>query len=339
MATEGSLRSAVMAIPPATWPTVLLRWSIDPGAALAVGVAGGLYAVGVRRVNRARRATGPFLRVIVTPQGDDHTQEAEPVPERAGRDTTAPQRRWPRSRTACFAAGLFTLAFATMSGLARYDTVLFSLHTLQHVLLGMVAPLLLALGAPVTLALQASHRPMQTVLLRVVHHRVVAALTRPVVAWALFGGTLFTLYFSPLFDLSLRNPTVHALVHIHFVAVGVLFCWPAVGIDPMRRPLAHPVRLLYVLLAVPFHAFLGLAVLSSTAHPFGADVYGRVARSWGPTLVADQRTGAGILWALGDLFGLVAGAIVVARWVRADQRRQAREDRKLDAAVEGSDIA
>lgn len=325
-----------MAIPPATWTTVLLRWSIDPGAALALGVAGGLYAVGVRRVNRARRATGPFLRVMVTPQGDDHTQEAEVVPGVTAPNASyasAPMRTWPRSRTVCFGAGLCILAFATMSGLARYDTVLFSLHTLQHVLLGMVAPLLLALGAPITLALQASRRPMQTVLLRLVHHPVVHALTRPATAWALFGGTLFALYFSPLFDLSLRNPTVHALVHLHFVVVGVLFCWPAVGVDPMRRPLSHPVRLLYVLLAVPFHAFLGLAVLSSSAHPLGADVYGHVTRAWGPTLVADQRTGAGILWALGDLFGLVAGGIIAARWVRFDQRRQAREDRRLDAAA------
>jgi putative copper resistance protein D len=112
--------------------------------------------------------------------------------------------------------------------------------------------------------------------------------------------------------------------------VGLLFFWPVVGLDPQRRPLPYPARLLYVVLAVPFHAFLGLAVLASEANPIGADVYGEVVRTWGPTLLEDQRTAAGILWALGDLFGFVASAVVVAQWVRADERRQAREDRRLD---------
>ena len=100
----------------------------------------------------------------------------------------------------------------------------------------------------------------------------------------------------------------------------------------MRRRLTHPARLLYVLLAVPFHAFLGLAVLCVN-RPLGEAVYGSVGRRWGPSLLADQRSGAGLLWAVGDLFGLVAGAVVVAQWVRYDERRQLREDRRLDAAL------
>lgn len=290
-----------MALPPASVSSVLGDWGLDPAAATLILLAGGRYVAGVRRI------------------------AARP------KDAGGGARTWPRGRTACFLSGLAILAFATMSGLARYDTVLLSLHTLQHVLLGMAGPLLMALGAPVTLALQASRRPMQVVLLHVVHHPVVETLTQPVVAWVLFGGTLFALYFSPLFALSLRHPLLHAAVHAHFVLVGMLFFWPAVGLDPMRRSIAYPVRLLYVLLAVPFHAFLGLAVLSSTAHPLGEAVYGKVVRDWGPSLVADQRTAAGILWAVGDLFGLAAGGIVATQWYRADRRRQAREDRRLDA--------
>ncbi len=283
-------------VPPASVTTVLGDWHLDPAPALLILLAGGLYLGGVRRLADQPNA-----------------------------------RPWPRQRTACFLSGLVVLAVATQAGLARYDTVLLSLHTLQHVLLGMLGPLLLALGAPVTLALRASRRPTQMILLRIVHSRFVETVTQPVVAWALFGGTLFGLYFSPVFDLSLEHPLLHALVHLHFTVVGMLFFWPAVGLDPMRRRPSHPARLLYVLLAVPFHAFLGLAVLSSTAHPLGASVYGEVVRSWGPSLVADQRTAAGILWTVGDLFGLVAGGIVAAQWYRADQRRQEREDRRLDA--------
>jgi putative copper resistance protein D len=241
-----------------------------------------------------------------------------------------PPRPWPVGRTVAWIAGLAVVVVASQSGLARYDTVLFSLHTVQHVLLGMVAPLLLALSAPVTLALQASRPATHRTLVRVLHHPAVRVVSHPIVAWVLFGLTLFALYFSPLFELSLRDGLVHQAVHLHFLLAGCLFAWVAVGVDVLPRRLPHPARLLFVLLAVPFHAFLGLAVLSSDGEPLGADVYGAVARTWGSGLAADQRLGAGVLWAVGELFAGVAGAIVLIQWIAADERRQAREDARLD---------
>jgi putative copper resistance protein D len=282
--------------PPPTLRTVLLDVEPDPAMALVVVALAVLYLGGVRRL--ARRS---------------------------------PPKRWPVARTVAFGLGLLAIVVATQSGLARYDVVLFSLHTVQHVLLGMVAPALLALSAPVTLALQASGSRTQRGLVRLLHHPVARTLAHPVVAWALFGGTLFVLYFSPLFELSLRNRWAHQAVHLHFLAAGCLFAWVAVGVDALPRRLPPPARLLFVLLAVPFHAFLGLAILSADASPLGADVYGAVARSWGSGLAADQRLGAGVLWAVGDLFGLLAGAAVLVQWIKADERRQAREDRFLDA--------
>jgi putative membrane protein len=287
-------------VPEPTVRSVLLEWDLDPAMASVVLGLGGLYLLGVRRL--ARRS---------------------------------PPRRWPAARTASFGLGLVAVVLATQSGLARYDVVLFSLHTVQHILLGMVAPVLLALSAPVTLALQASRPRTQRTLARLLHHPVVRAVTHPVLVWVLFGGTLFALYFSPLFELSLRNRWVHQAVHLHFLAVGCLFAWVAVGIDALPRRLPHPARLLFVLLAVPFHAFLGLAVLSADERPLGADVYGAAVRDWGSGLVADQGAGAGLLWAVGDVLGLVAGGIVLLQWIAADERRQAREDRRLDQEERG----
>ncbi|HEX9993501.1 MAG TPA: cytochrome c oxidase assembly protein [Acidimicrobiales bacterium] len=229
-------------------------------------------------------------------------------------------RRWPAARTAAFAAGLLALTIATSSGLARVDTVRFSAHAVQHVLLGMVAPLLLALGAPVTLALQAAARPTRSALLRVVDHPAAGALTHPAVGWALFGGTLFALYLTPVFGLSLRNDLVHAAVHLHFLAAGCLFFWPLVGTDPVRRRLPHPARMLSLLLLVPVHAVLGLALLGLSA-PLGDGTWS----------LADQRAGAAVLWGTGDLLGLVAGGVVLARWMAADDRAQAVRDRLADA--------
>ena len=156
--------------------------------------------------------------------------------------------------------------------MAAYDTTLFSAHVGQHVLIGVVAPFFMALGAPITLALQASSRATQVRLLGLLHSRPVKALTHPVVAFALFGLTLFVLYFSPLYELSLRNDFVHELVHVHFLLVGSIFFWAVIGLDPIAWRIPYSFRLLLVLLTVPFHAFLGLALYSSNT-PLAADFY------------------------------------------------------------------
>ena len=219
-----------------------------------------------------------------------------------------------RARWIPFAAGVIVLAAA-----AVLPESAFSWHMTQHVLLGMVVPILLALGAPITLALQASSQPTTTTLLRVLHGRLAATLTHPVVAWLLFGGTLIAFYLSPLFELSLRHSWLHTLVHVHFLVVGSLFLWALVGIDVTPRPLPYGARLLAVLVAVPFHAFLGVALLSTTA-PLAPSVY--------PSL-GDQHAAAGILWASGELLTLGVAAIVFARWWAAEQRESVRLDRRL----------
>ena len=104
--------------------------------------------------------------------------------------------------------------------------------------------------------------------------------------------------------------------------IGCLFLWPLVGIDVTPRPLPHGARLLAVLVAVPFHAFLGVALLSTTA-PLAPSVY--------PSL-DDQHAAAGILWASGELLTLVIAAIVFAQWWAAEQRESVRLDRRLTAS-------
>lgn len=264
-------------------------WVPDPGAGLLVMVAGASYVAGVRRL--ARRG-----------------------------------RRWSRARTTAFVAGLLVVVASTQSPLAAAESTRFSLHTAQHVLLGMVAPALFALGAPVTLALQASSRAGQTALLGLLHSRTVTVLTHPVAAWLVFGGSMVALYFSPLFELSLRNGAVHAAVHLQFLAAGGLFCWTAMGADPGRWRLPHGARLLFVLLAVPVHAVIGLALLGSV-EVLAPEVYGA-----GPQALSDQRVGAGILWAAGELFGVALAGVVLAQWMGHEERVARRTDRVLDAA-------
>jgi cytochrome c oxidase assembly factor CtaG len=284
----------VGAVAPSSLGDLVTAWTFDPLAALGCILALTAYGAGLRRL--ARR----------------------PEP-----------RHWPASRTVAFVAGVATIAVATLSGLGAYDTVRFSVHVGQHVLLGIVAPLLLALGAPVTLALQACHRPTQVNLLRVLRSRPAAVIGHPVVALAAFGLTLYALYFTPLYELSLRNDVVHAWVHVHFLVAGSLFAWTTVGLDPVPHRLPHGGRLLLVLLAVPFHAFVGLALLSATL-PIAADFYATVAGLDPAAALDDQRAGAAVMWLVGDLAALVLSVIVARQWWAAEQRRTRHLDARLD---------
>ncbi len=229
-------------------------------------------------------------------------------------------------RTGAFGGGLVVIAFATQSGFARYDTVLFSMHVAQHLLLGMLAPVLLVLGAPLTLALQASERRTRSRLLRLLHSRPVAVLTHPLLVWVWFGGTLVVLYFTGLYALSLGDPWVHVLIHVHFVVVGCLFMAYVIGVDPLPRAFGYGGRMLFVAVVLPFHAFLGVALLGER-RVLASGWYAGHAPAWATTPLADQRLGAGMLWAFGEVFGLVALGIVLYQWMRHDEAVAARRDR------------
>ena len=276
----------------------------------------------------------PTLRSLVVPDGLDPGALVLLVTLGVGyvtgvRRLAARGRRWPPARSAAFGAGLAVLAIATQSGLAAYESVLFSAHSAQHVLLGMAAPTLLALGAPVTLVLQASGRPLRVVILKVLHSGPARLLAHPVVVWLLFGGTLVALYAGPLLEQSLRSDLVHTAVHLHVVAAGALFCWVAIGVDPTPHRLPSGARVAFVFLAVPVHAVVGL-LLVSTRSLLAGGWYAERPPPWLGDVLADQRTGAGILWAAGEVLGLLLTGIALAQWMRADERAGRRADARLD---------
>jgi putative membrane protein len=230
-------------------------------------------------------------------------------------------RRWPWRRRAPYLAGLVVLLMATQSGLAAADTTSFTAHVIQHLLLGMAAPVLLALGAPVTLALQSSRRELRAHLIKILHSPPVRVLTHPVTAWAAFGGSMFALYFTGLYATTVRSVPLHDLTHLVFALSGCLFFWPVVGLDPLPHRLPYGGRMLYVLVALPFHTILGVALVTQT-------------KLIAPGLtLSDQQTGAAILWTAGEMLGLVAMMIVAAQWMTAEEREAVRQDRRLAAAV------
>jgi putative copper resistance protein D len=237
--------------------------------------------------------------------------------------------RWNGWRAAFWLlGGLGSVAVATMSGLAAYDETLFSAHMVQHMILSMVAPVFLALGAPVTLALRTLPARPRGLLLAALHSRLARLLTFPPVGWALFVGTPFALYFSGWYSATLRHSWLHELLHLHFLLVGCLFLWPLIGLDPIPGKVAHPLRFLLIFAALPFHAILGISIMGSQ-QLIAADYYVGLHLSWSDP-VSDQRVGGGLLWASGDLVGLLLLGAVAVQWMRASEREAVREDRRLD---------
>ena len=239
---------------------------------------------------------------------------------------------WPVGRTLSFlAGGLGTVAVATMSGLAAYDTSLFAAHMVQHMLLTMVAPVFLALGAPVTLALRTAPARPRGALLALLHSRFAKLLTFPLVPWVLFVASPFALYFTGWYDATLSSRVLHELLHVHFLLVGSLFFWPLLGVDPVPGRPSHPFRMLLVALTLPFHAFLGVAVMS-----LGTDGAGLIAGDHYLSLhtldeaVFQQNLGGALLWSSGDLVGLLFLGVLLTQWMRASEREAVREDRRLD---------
>ena len=228
-------------------------------------------------------------------------------------------------------AGALAVAIvATQSGIARFEGDRLWVHMVQHALLGLAVPLLVVLSAPLTLALQTARPGTRQALRTTLHGRPARVLTHPVVAWCLFGGGLVVIYLTPLLDLAARNDPVHLLVHTHVVVSGTLFLAVLVGIDRLPHRPPFGARLLALLAAVPFHAVVGLALLSA-ASPMAPDTYPRL---------SDQRTAAGLFWGTGELFTLVVTGIILRQWWLGEQRAEARELREAatPAPIETSSV-
>jgi putative copper resistance protein D len=283
----------VPAVPPDA-TNLLFGWSGDPLVWLPAIVVLVLWWAGVRRVNRAHPAT--------------------PVARR---------------RSVSWALGVLAVLVALDSGIERYDTTLFSVHMVQHLLLTLVAPLLLLYAGPITLVLRASSaETRRRWILPLLHARIVRLVTFPVFTWLLFAGVMWASHFSPLFEAALEDELVHRLEHALFLGSSLLFWWPVVGPDPSPWPMRPAARIIYVGLQMPQNTFLALAIYMSTVPLY--QHYVTTGRTWGGTALEDQQIAGGIMWLGGDVAFLVVVILLVLAWMRADERRSVGEDRRLE---------
>jgi len=239
-------------------------------------------------------------------------------------------RKWSLWRTVPFIAGLVTIGVAIELPVLQAGSNPFTSHVVQHLALSMAGPALMCLGAPLTLLLQASSRSTQTFLLRALNSTIVKFFTHPIVSWMIFVTSLFVLYYSGLYELSLRNELAHEIMHAHFIASGFLFFAGVVAIDPHPWRMPHGLRLLYVGLTLPAHAFLALALMSART-PIAADFYLGIGRQLDDVL-RDQKLGAGVMWIAGDLIAILTVGIVAKQWATQEDRVAGREDKIVDMA-------
>ncbi|GGT25493.1 cytochrome c oxidase assembly protein [Streptomyces kurssanovii] len=241
---------------------------------------------------------------------------------------------WPVSRTVWFTVGVLSIALMMCTKLNDYGMVMFSVHMVQHMVISMLSPIVLLLGAPITLALRAlpvagrGRKGPREVLLMLLHSRYMRIVTHPVFTIPLFIASLYGLYFTPLFDFLMGSKTGHIAMMVHFLAVGLVFFWPIMGVDPGPHRPGYVMRMLELFAGMPFHAFFGIALMMATEPMIGA--YRNPPASLGIDALSDQNAAGGIAWAFSEIPSVVVLLALVFQWYRSDQRLAKRRDRAAD---------
>ncbi|MBU7600889.1 cytochrome c oxidase assembly protein [Streptomyces sp. P38-E01] len=242
--------------------------------------------------------------------------------------------RWPVRRTVAFVTGVLTIALVTCTALNEYGMVLFSVHMVQHMVISMLSPILLLLGAPVTLTLRAlpsagrGRRGPRELLVALLHSRYLRVVTHAAFTIPLFIASLYALYFTSLFDFLMESKAGHVGMMAHFLAVGLIFFWPIMGVDPGPHRPGYVMRMLELFASMPFHAFFGIAIMMASEPMVGT--YSDPPASLGVDALADQNAAGGIAWAFSEIPSVIVLIALIYQWYRSEQRQARREDRAAD---------
>ncbi|MEU9460901.1 MULTISPECIES: cytochrome c oxidase assembly protein [unclassified Streptomyces] len=241
---------------------------------------------------------------------------------------------WPAGRIVFFVVGVLSIALVMCTKLNDYGMVMFSVHMVQHMVISMLSPILLLLGAPVTLALRAlpvagrGRTGPRELLLKLLHSRYMKIITHPVFTIPLFIASLYGLYFTPIFDFLMGSKTGHIAMMVHFLAVGLVFFWPIMGVDPGPHRPGYVMRMLELFAGMPFHAFFGIALMMATT-PM-VETYENPPASLGIDALSDQGWAGGIAWAFSEIPSVLVLIALVFQWYRSEQRTAKRSDRAAD---------
>jgi len=305
--------------------------TISPGQAPALsgsagmsGMSGSSGMAGVHPVDLhnalTQWSTGPFAFVVLASVLMSAAWYVRAVSRLEARG-----RPWQRGRTIAFMGGLLSVELAFQSSVATFAMSNFSAHVIQHMLLMILGPPLLAMGAPSTLILQTSSPRTKTRFLKALHSPAFSALSHPITVWFLYYGIMFVFFLSALLGFAMAHMAVMDLLNVVFLAGGTLFWWPMISPDPIPNwRMGYAAKFVNLLIGVPFESFLGIALMSE-ASP-AASIYS----------LSGTHAGGGVLWSIGELSIAVAMFPIYRQWLRSDEREQRRSDRR-DPDVVGVD--
>ena len=283
-------------IPPELSPESLLYWAWPPVVTVAVTLVGLLWAFAIRQVAR------------------EH-----------------PGNPYPRRRTVSFVAALAFVLLALQSGIERYDTTLFSMHMVQHLILLFPVPILLLQAGPVTLLLRVASPRWRARILAILQSRAVGVISHPLVGWTLLIAVMWGTHLSTLFEAALEDPFIHNMEHSLYLGTALLFWAPIFSVDPIRHRLRGGSALAYLITQMPQNSFLGVAIMWSTTPLYPH--YLTLQRTWGPSPLEDQQLAGAIMWLVGDALFLAAIFVVLAALAKSEDRPESRYDEAQTAAA------
>ena len=284
--------------PPPSALGILLGFDLEPFFLVASLVAAALYVVGVIRLAQ---------------RGD----------------------RWPIGRTVAWLAGIGITIWATNAGVSVYGQVSVGLHMVQHMTMAMLAPMLLVLGAPFTLALRAlpaqsgPQRNLRGWIVWGLHSTAARVVTNPIFVIVVFSASLFGLYFTPAMGWLMGSHIGHVAMQVHFLLSGYLFAWIVMGLDPVPKPLPYWGKFGMILLALGVHGFFAVVVMMGS-EPLAQEWYGIVRPDWVVDPVADTVFGGQVAWGVSEIPMLFMVVMVAMQWARSDSRESRRKDRQAD---------
>ncbi|MFY4718706.1 cytochrome c oxidase assembly protein [Streptomyces sp. LaBMicrA B280] len=241
---------------------------------------------------------------------------------------------WPVARTFSYVIGVLTIMLVMCTKLNDYGMVMFSVHMVQHMVISMLSPILILLGAPVTLALRAlptagrGRKGPRELLLMLLHSRYMRVITHPLFTIPMFIASLYVLYFTPLFDFLMGSRTGHIAMMVHFLAVGVVFFWPIIGVDPGPHRPGHLMRMLELFAGMPFHAFFGIALMMASTPMVNTFLHPPA--SLGVDPLSDQNNAGGIAWAFSEVPSVLVLIALLFQWYSSEKRHARRTDRQAD---------
>jgi len=275
---------------PSVAQAVLRSWAIPPAATFAIVLSALVYLRGWWLLRRAGSPDAPPWRAVT------------------------------------FLIGLFTLWFALASPMDVFNGLVLTAHMLQHMLLMMVAPPLILLGAPLVpmvrgLPIFAAREFAGPFLNWSVAKRVGGALTHPVVALLLMGLAMFAWHTPALYELALRSSTWHQVEHACFFLTSIIFWWPVVQPWPSRAQWPRWAMVPYLLIADLENTALSAILTFSDRVLYPS--YAVVPRLFGLSALEDQVAAGAIMWVVGSL-AFVVPAVIIA--VQCLSRKSARPE-------------